>query len=361
MDKHQSLLRELAHELRDSLSPIRSELDVMRLRGFDAKVGHTMAQRIERALESALSTLDAFVIAEQYANGTASLMPVALPLQQVLQLTQADLTSALSARCAFAAADCAVQVLADPTRSAQALSAMLEHGAALAAAQAQIDVRTGADARSARVHVRFALEPGSVPEQRWFESYRAYGSSRTALRTARRILQLQQGELVVNSGTAGYCELVASFVRTQQASAPPGSASHAASSEDSHAPRRTAETRARRIIIVDDNAEVRRAYNEGLTALGYIVTESADAEGALRAVSEALPDVALIDIHLPGMNGYQLARALKMRAGSLRLVMLSGMTLDEVVRRESRVAGFDQYFDKTAGPRALHALLLELP
>jgi hypothetical protein len=41
--------------------------------------------------------------------------------------------------------------------------------------------------------------------------------------------------------------------------------------------------------------------------------------------------------------------------------MLSGMTLDEVVRRESRSAGFDQYFDKTAGPRALHALLLELP
>jgi CheY-like chemotaxis protein len=63
------------------------------------------------------------------------------------------------------------------------------------------------------------------------------------------------------------------------------------------------------------------------------------------------------------MNGYQLARHLKALPGSgaLRLVMLSGMTLDEVTRRESQAAGFDQCFDKAAGPRALHALLTELP
>jgi DNA-binding response OmpR family regulator len=68
--------------------------------------------------------------------------------------------------------------------------------------------------------------------------------------------------------------------------------------------------------------------------------------------------VALIDIHLPGMNGYRLAQALKARARSgVRLVMLSGMTLDDTTLRLSRTAGFDDCIDKAAGPKALHALL----
>jgi len=60
------LLRELAHELRDALSPIRSALELIRLRDFDAQVTRTMAERIESGLDGALSTLDAFVLAESW-------------------------------------------------------------------------------------------------------------------------------------------------------------------------------------------------------------------------------------------------------------------------------------------------------
>jgi CheY-like chemotaxis protein len=118
-----------------------------------------------------------------------------------------------------------------------------------------------------------------------------------------------------------------------------------------------------RVLIVDDSAEVRQAYLEALSALGYSVSEAEDAPSALVVASQEPPDVALVDIHLPGMNGYVLARRLKALPGSadLRLVMLSGMTLDEVTRRESQAAGFDACFDKAAGPRALQALLNELP
>jgi DNA-binding response OmpR family regulator len=113
-----------------------------------------------------------------------------------------------------------------------------------------------------------------------------------------------------------------------------------------------------RILIVEDSTEVRVIYREALAALGYMVTEAGNAEEALRTTVNAVPDVALIDIHLPGMNGYRLAQALKAQARSgVRLVMLSGMTLDDTTLRLSRTAGFDDCIDKAAGPKALHALL----
>jgi CheY-like chemotaxis protein len=113
-----------------------------------------------------------------------------------------------------------------------------------------------------------------------------------------------------------------------------------------------------RILIVDDSAEVRRAYRDALVALGCTVTEAGDAEEALSAVEDDPPDVALIDIHLPGVNGYRLAQTIRWRSGAaIRLVMLSGMTLDAATRDLAREAGFDDCLDKMAGPIALRELI----
>ena len=70
-------------------------------------------------------------------------------------------------------------------------------------------------------------------------------------------------------------------------------------------------------------------------------------------------EVALIDIHLPTLNGYQVARALKSLHvhKPLRLIMLSGMALDEVTIELSREAGFDDCIDKGAGAKAVDRLL----
>ena len=112
------------------------------------------------------------------------------------------------------------------------------------------------------------------------------------------------------------------------------------------------------ILIVDDSREVRRAYREALLALGYRVVEAADAEQALGTLDADIPDVALIDIHLPRMNGYRLAQAIRARVGAaIHLVMLSGMALDAVTRQLAREAGFDDCLDKMAGPIALRLLL----
>ena len=213
-DDDRTLIRELAHELRDALSPLASAADLARLRNFDPEASRQLAEKVERGLRRALRILDAFVLAEES-----------------------------------------------------------KHDAPGAGAQP--------DTQRENAH----------PQQ-------------------------------------------------TQVSQPPASGS------------------AQRILMVDDSYEVRRAYREALVTLGYTVLEAGDAEQALSALEGTTPDVALIDIHLPRMNGYRLAQTIRARVGrGIYLVMLSGMALDGVTRGLAQEAGFDDCLDKMAGPLALRELL----
>jgi CheY-like chemotaxis protein len=237
---------------------------------------------------------------------------------------------------------------------------MLEQASAVAPPRSVIQMRAAAGESGPQIQVRFSIAAPDSVDESWFESYRGRArGSRMALRTARHVMLLQRGslDLALRSPSAG--ELVAVFapVGAASVSGRPGSTRPAAASEHGPTPSDPGLSRTR-ILIVEDSTEVRVIYREALAALGYTVTEAGNAEEALRTTVDATPDVALIDIHLPGMNGYRLAQALKAQARSgMRLVMLSGMTLDDTTLRLSRTAGFDDCIDKAAGPKALHALL----
>jgi two-component system, sensor histidine kinase len=365
MDNRPTLLRELAHELRDALSPIRSAIDVVRLRRLEGEVGRPLVERIERSLDRALATLDAFVLAEQCEQGTLTLTPSRTSLRQLLEQSRALLPQGLRERCVFKPSDRELVVTADMDKSAQVLTAMLEQALSAAPQGASIEIETSAHA-DARVEVRVALAAAAAQDESWFEGLRACGSGRMALRTARCLMRLQGGELALMHESAGKSALLATFAGEAAAleagspAAAPTQSDRAGSSPESDADR-SAQLRGTRLLIVEDSADVRRAYREALTELGYGVTAARNAEEALALASDVRPAVALIDIHLPGMNGYRLAQALKARsAHGIRLVMLSGVTLDDTTRQLSRHAGFDECFDKARGPKALHALLLRL-
>jgi CheY-like chemotaxis protein len=363
MDGRPSLVRELAHEIRDAVSPIRAAIDLLRLRNFDAEVSRRVAEKVDRGLDCALAAVDAFVAAEQSENGTLTVAVAPTSLDQIVVAARtalAPLLAGRSQRCEFTPATPAVEALADAAKSLQVISAMLEQASAVAPPRSVIEVRAAAGESGPQIQVRFSVETPDSVDESWFESYRGRArGSRMALRTARHVMLLQRGslDLALRSPSAG--ELVAVFapVGAASVSGRPGSARPAAAS--AHAPTPTGPEPARtRILIVEDSTEVRVIYREALAALGYTVTEAGNAEEALRTTVDATPDVALIDIHLPGMNGYRLAQALKAQARSgMRLVMLSGMTLDDTTLRLSRTAGFDDCIDKAAGPKALHALL----
>ena len=362
MDGGPSLVRELAHELRDALSPIRAAIDLLRLRNFDAEVSRRVAEKVDQGLDCALAAVDAFVAADQSENGTLTVAVAPTSLDQIVGAARtalAPLLAGRSQRCEFVPATPAVEAMADAAKSLQVVSAMLEQASAVAPPRSVIEVRATAGQSGPEIHVRFAVATPDLVDESWFESYRGRPrGSRMALRTARHVMSLQRGSLGLALPSPSAGELVAVFAPLGSASVSgrPGSTRPAAASAHGPTPAGPAASRTR-ILIVEDSAEVRVTYREALAALGYTVTEAGNAEEALRTTVDATPDVALIDIHLPGMNGYRLAQALKAQARFMRLVMLSGMTLDDTTLRLSRTAGFDDCIDKAAGPKALHALL----
>jgi CheY-like chemotaxis protein len=116
-----------------------------------------------------------------------------------------------------------------------------------------------------------------------------------------------------------------------------------------------------RVLVVDDNEDSALSLAMLLEMQGHAVTTAFRGSEALQKAVEEPPDVALLDIGLPDMNGYELARRLRSSPGAtpLTLVALTGWGQDED-RRAAEGAGFDHHFTKPVDPDALEQLLQQL-
>jgi CheY-like chemotaxis protein len=114
----------------------------------------------------------------------------------------------------------------------------------------------------------------------------------------------------------------------------------------------------RRILIVDDNVDAAESLALLLRLEGHDVRVTYDGPAALAAVEAEPPDLVFLDIGMPVMNGYEVARRLREQPGleSLVLVAMTGWGQDED-RRRSQEAGFDHHLIKPVEPEALHKLL----
>jgi PAS domain S-box-containing protein len=101
----------------------------------------------------------------------------------------------------------------------------------------------------------------------------------------------------------------------------------------------------RRILLVDDNVDAREALARLLEMAGHEVAQAGDGPGGLEAASRTRPDVAIVDIGLPGMNGFELARRLKAAAPQTRLIALTGYGHDDH-RRLGDEVGFEIFLVK---------------
>jgi signal transduction histidine kinase/CheY-like chemotaxis protein len=114
----------------------------------------------------------------------------------------------------------------------------------------------------------------------------------------------------------------------------------------------------RSVMIVDDNADSAESLAMLLDLYGYQTSVAADGPSALALFSQAPPQVAILDIGMPGMDGYELAQRLRQQQGSapLMLIALTGFG-DEVVAQKARAAGFDHRLVKPLDLKVLQALL----
>jgi CheY-like chemotaxis protein len=119
----------------------------------------------------------------------------------------------------------------------------------------------------------------------------------------------------------------------------------------------------RRILIADDNRDLRVSFAAILRESGHEVRLAADGSEALHIAEQWRPDFVVLDIHMPGIDGYEVARRLRARFPSraMRLVMMSGTGLDQATVAGARSAGFDHCIDKLAAVASLEALLRAEP
>jgi signal transduction histidine kinase/ActR/RegA family two-component response regulator len=112
-----------------------------------------------------------------------------------------------------------------------------------------------------------------------------------------------------------------------------------------------------RILLIEDNDEARRNLCAALSLDGHQVREAADGNAAIRSAAEFSPEVAIIDVGLPGPNGFQVAETLRGASGApIVLIALTGYTQPDALRR-AREAGFDEYLTKPIAPDRLSRLI----
>ena len=118
---------------------------------------------------------------------------------------------------------------------------------------------------------------------------------------------------------------------------------------------------ARRLLVVDDEAKLLKAVAATLRAEGYEITTARSGADALVSVNQTMPDLIVSDIRMPGMDGYQLARALRSNSRTKFVPIIFLTAKDE---REDRIAGFrtgvDAYLTKPFDPEELLAVVINI-
>jgi CheY-like chemotaxis protein len=115
---------------------------------------------------------------------------------------------------------------------------------------------------------------------------------------------------------------------------------------------------ARRVLIVEDQDDAREMMRVLLQSMGHVVVERADGAAALDAIRREHPDVALIDIGLPVMSGYEVAQKIRQDAlfDDVVLVALTGYGMDTDIET-AKAAGFDAHLTKPADARLIEEIL----
>ena len=161
------------------------------------------------------------------------------------------------------------------------------------------------------------------------------------LTLVRRLAELHGGTIeAVSPGTNGGSKFC---VRLQAVQPPAG--------EQSTASAAATGPRTQRVLLVDDHADARTMYMMVLEAEGHQVFQAEDGLAAVEMFRSVRPDVAVIDIGLPHMDGYEVARQIRKETGGqdVTLIALTGYGFPED-RERSRAAGFDQHLVKPAMP-----------
>ena len=248
-----------------------------------------------------------------------------------------------------------IWVEADQARVEQIVMNLLSNAVKYTAPGGDIEISVTGDGRTARLAVRdTGVGMTLYMLERVFDLFfqgertleRAEGGLGIGLTLVRRLAEMHGGRVEAESpgqgrGTTVTVELPQIAAPAEAPGAPP-----------------PARPSPRRILIVEDSRDSRDMLRYLLEHAGHEVHEAADGPSGVEAILKVRPDIALVDVGLPGLDGYEVARRIRADAagGKVRLVALTGYGLPEDHRR-SQEAGFDAHLVKPVDPGRLAAVI----
>jgi signal transduction histidine kinase len=352
----------LAHELRNPLAVLTSGIGYMAASREPGTAGDGLLERMQRQLRQLTRLVDDLVDVARITTGKMVLRREPVPLQTVLRDALDACGPAIAEReidLVAALPDEPVWVYADPARLPQVFSNLVSNAVKFSPVRASVRISAEVRGGQATVTVRDA---GSGIRRELLASVfdlftqadhslaRSLGGLGVGLNVAKRITELHGGTIEAHSEGEG---LGSEFRVTLPRAGEPA---HAQPKRPPSPPAPTAAKR--RILVVDDNQDAAISLAALLRLSGHEVQVSYDGESALRLSSAMLPDVILLDLGMPGMSGYEVARRLRRSAAAKlpRIIALSGYGAD-ADRLESRRAGFDHHLTKPVLLEALQSLI----
>jgi signal transduction histidine kinase/CheY-like chemotaxis protein len=347
----------LSHELRNPLQAIASSIWLLDRPAATVDRPRRAVEILRRQTEHLTRLVNDLLDVARVAAGKMPIVPQPLDLADAVRRT----VNALDAAGKLDDHDVQVEaealwLRADPARLDQMLAHVVVNAVKFTPQGGRVRIVVTHEGDKAVVRVRddgMGIAPELLP--RVFETFtqgrrgldRSEGGLGVGLALVQRLAQLHGGSVEARSDGAGRGS---EFTLRLPLLARPVEGARRA--EESAGPRR--------VLLVEDNADVRESLRTLLEHAGHVVYEAEDGQAGVDAALRLKPDVVLIDIGLPRLDGYQVARQLRARrevlGGDVRLIAVTGYGQAED-RRRAREAGFDEHLVKPVDPAALQRAL----
>jgi signal transduction histidine kinase/CheY-like chemotaxis protein len=356
----------LAHELRNPLAPMRNALDLMRRAGNEEKIVSKATDVMHRQVAQMVRLVEDLFDISRVGQDKLSIRRVPVDLASVIHHAVeagAPLLDNAGLSYTVTLPDAPIYVEADAARLAQVIGNILNNASKFTPHGGSVALVLERDGDEAVVRIRdtgMGIDASDLP--RVFEMFvqtDAPLESRSGLgiglTLARHLVERHEGRLTVQSEGRG--RGTEAIVRLPALAAPPESVARSGGTSS----RPGLKPESKRVLVVDDNHDSANMMAMLLEFVGHDVRTTHDGVGAVVAVAEFQPHVVLLDIGLPGLNGYEVGERIR-RAPGVQPVLVAitgwGQADD---RRRSAEAGFDHHLVKPVDHDVLIQVVADAP
>ncbi len=355
-------LATLAHELRNPLAPIRQAALISKAPGATDAQKRWSHDVIDRQVQHMSLLLDDLLDISRVTRGTLALRMQPTDLTTVIENAVETARPTIDGKRHNLSVDVPaepIQFVADPLRVAQVLSNLLTNAAKYTDPEGQIRVTARCEGDNVVIRVAdsgIGISAAALPKvfnmfsQVHSTTDRSEGGLGIGLALAQGLIELHGGSIEAQSAGLGCgSEFTVRLPRRALSEVP------AAARKTTPA---SAASLRRRILIADDNRDSAETLAALLRMEGHEVTSVHDGPVALSVFGEFKPDVALLDIGMPGLTGYEVARKMRQTplGSAIKLIAITGWGQD-IDKERAYAAGFDLHLTKPVDPHRLAELL----